>query len=323
MIAGVAVALASVFLESVLMSRLLCLTVAALSLVLSAMPESSQLAADEPDQAFEVRIEPAAPPGQPTVDDLLLRLDALEAEMAAPPAGRDRGLALMLVNSHLAGVNYYEEGGTRYFVTGLILINLSDEPITIPTTGIVLDADGQPLKLADAAAQLPRHDLQFGGGRLGRFTPPADSVIVPARGSAATTLIYAGIESASAVPALKLLVNWERGTETLDINAYQRGVLGLRIERLGPHNCGALLTINGELNAINAGHAGGRARRAGGGRGGAGRGRVERLRAASRRSAAGLAGCRIVGRPGPAVFAASADSGSGASDFSPGPAAGQ
>ncbi|MBL8849896.1 MAG: HEAT repeat domain-containing protein [Planctomycetaceae bacterium] len=234
------------------MSKLCNLTVAALSLALLSSPAMSQVESDEPGHAPDVRIEPAAPVGQPTVEELLQRLDALEAEMAAPAAARDRGLALMLASSHLASTNYFGEGGVRYFVTGLILINLTDEPVTIPTSGVVLEADGQKLQLADAEAQLSRHVLQFGNGQLGRYTPLAESIIIAGHGSTSTTLFFAGIDSATPVPALRLIVNWERGSETLDVNAYQRGVLGLEVERLGPHNCGALLTINGELNTVNA-----------------------------------------------------------------------
>lgn len=212
------------------------------------IPLAGQVVKDDGAPAAADGSAPAAPPG---VEELLRRLEELESRAAAPPERRTSGLVLMLEDSRLASTNYYDPEGIRYFLARLILINLTDGPLAIPSREIVLSADGAPLYLTDAAEALSRTPLQIGNQYL-MYEAPPETITVPSRGSAPVWVAFAGIESAAAVPPLKLSVTWEQGTESLDVNAYERGVLGLRSERLGPKACAALLTVGGELNTVNA-----------------------------------------------------------------------
>jgi HEAT repeat protein len=185
----------------------------------------------------------------PTVEELLRQLDELEARSSAP-ISRERGLAMILEDAHIASTNYYDPQGIRYLSVQLVLINLTDQAISIPSNQIVLEADGKQHTLAEAKERLARELVQVGND-VRQFSPPPETLEVPARDTASVWLTYP-IDSAAAVPPMTLTIDWDKGAEKLDINAYERGVLGLRAERLGPRNCAALLTVTGELNTVNS-----------------------------------------------------------------------
>lgn len=195
--------------------------------------------------------------GEPTVEELLQRLDELEARTrgdapAAQPAARSESLVMMLEHSNLATTNVYGPDGIRYFVTRLLLINLSDEPVAVETNRIVLTVDGREFTLADRPPRIESSPIQV-QGQLRQYNDikPEERLEVPPQGTAATWLLYAGLESPQ-VPELRLTLRTDDGEQTLNVNEYQRGMLGLGVERIGPEGCLALLTIPGELNSINA-----------------------------------------------------------------------
>ena len=199
-------------------------------------------------------IDPAfgqATESRPTVAELLQRLDELEGRTGQPPPGRERGLALMLEDVQLTNTNLYGPDGIRYFAARLLAINLTDEPIAVPTARITLIADDHERTLDESRAQLSRSTLQI-GDHLRRFPTIPETLDVPPSGTASTWLVFGPIESAAAVPSLLLKAAWDGGAAELNINAYERGVLGLRSERLGPEDCAALVTIHGELNSVNS-----------------------------------------------------------------------
>jgi len=185
----------------------------------------------------------------PSVEELLKRLDDLEARSSAPTS-RERGLAMILEDAHVASTNYYGPEGIRYLSVQLVLINLTEQAISIPSQQIVLEEDGKRHTLAEAADRLSPYRVQIGDGDR-MFAAPPEKLEVPPDGTVAVWLTYP-IDSAAAVPPMTLTIDWDKGAEKLDINAYERGVLGLRTERLGPKNCAALLTVAGELNTVNS-----------------------------------------------------------------------
>ena len=192
------------------------------------------------------------PESPPSVEELLRRLDELEGRTGQPARKRDGGLVLMLEDARLANTNRYDASGIRYFVARLLAINLTDQQVTIPTNRIVLIADTQEQTMAESASLLSRTRMQI-GDRDQRNPQLPESLEVPPHGTTSLRVVFAGLESASAVPALLLRAEWDGGTAELDVNDYERGVLALRTERLGPQDCLAMLTIHGELNSINAG----------------------------------------------------------------------
>lgn len=190
---------------------------------------------------------PSAAP--PSAEDLLRRLDEIEDRNAAP-VSRERGLAMILEQPHLASTNFYDPNGIRYLSVRLVLLNLTDQALSLAPESFAFEEDGTRHTLAEAGARLSRSFVQF-EGQARQYQPPTETLEIPAQGTASQWLAFP-IDSVAAVPAMSLLIDWEKGAERLDINAYERGVLGLRTERLGPRDCAALLTIGGELNTVNA-----------------------------------------------------------------------
>jgi HEAT repeat protein len=201
----------------------------------------------------------AQPEKEPTVEELLQRLDELErAQHGNQPAGQptDRAgtLVMMLEDPNLASTNYYGPEGIPYFVARLVLINLADQPVTIKTNDVTLTADGTRHTFQDRDPQLEKFPIQT-GREMRSFNDlrPPEEVTIPSGEKAAAWLLYSGLPGGPNVPKMQLDVKVGERSQSLDVNAYERGVLGLRTERLGPANCLALLTIGGELNAVNAG----------------------------------------------------------------------
>ena len=202
---------------------------------------------------------PAEPEKELTVEELLQRLDVLERaqqgdQPAAPPADRSGTLVMMLEEPNLASTNYYGPDGIPYFVARLVLINLADLPVTIRTDDITLTADGARLTLPDRNPQLEKTPIQAGRD-MRQFSDlkPPEEVTIPAGEKAALWLLYSGLPGGPSVPKMQIDLNTGDRQQSLDVNAYERGVLALQTERLGPEGCLALLTIRGELNTVNAG----------------------------------------------------------------------
>ena len=120
------------------------------------------------------------------------------------------------------------------------------------TNRIVLTADGREFTLQDRPPRMESSPIQV-QGQLRQYNDikPEERLEVAPQGTAATWLLYAGLESPQ-VPELRLTLRTDEAEQTLNVNEYQRGMLGLGVERIGPEGCLALLTIPGELNAINA-----------------------------------------------------------------------
>jgi hypothetical protein len=199
------------------------------------------------------------PGKEPTVEELLQRLDELERAQqggrpAGQPADRTGTLVLMLGEVNLASTNYYGPEGIPYFVARLVLINLADQPVTISTNDITLTADGTRHTVQDRNPQLENFPIQI-DREVRQFNDlkPAEEVTIASGEKASVWLLYSGLPGGPSVPKMQLDVPVGQRVQSLDVNAWERGVLDLRTERLGPENCLALLTIAGELNAVNAG----------------------------------------------------------------------
>lgn len=192
------------------------------------------------------------------VDALLKRLDEIEQE-SRTAAGRTSGartsrLAVLFEHSNLWSTNLYTNDGIRYFVTRAILINPGDETLNLQAADFVLLADGREFHLGEFPEQVKANGIYTCRETLTseQVTPPSD-LSVPRGGSAELWLVFCRLPTGPGVPRMKLRISLgAEERQEIDVNEYERGVLGLREERLGPQQCLALLTISGELNTINA-----------------------------------------------------------------------
>ncbi|REJ87352.1 MAG: hypothetical protein DWQ34_25080 [Planctomycetota bacterium] len=222
------------------MQRVLAISIAFLVLSLAARLPAQDQNADEP-----------------TVEELLQKLERLRNHLSGVPPQRgeaSESLALMLEDSNLLNTNNYGPEGVRYFSTRLVVINLSEEPVTIDPETIELIADGDRKPLLTDKERIQGMVFRL-GDQTRRYSDvrPTEPVEIAPGATASVWLLFVDLEPGADVPPLELRIPLADELMTLDVNAYHRGLLGLGVERIGPKNCLAKLTIAGELNSINAG----------------------------------------------------------------------
>ncbi len=169
----------------------------------------------------------------------------LEAQTPQP-------LRVTLEHAHL-WYTYPGTGGTRYFVTQIVIRNDSRVDQSVKLDDFVLTMDGQEFKPQHQLSGLQGFAFEVDGQTF-RFSQlnPDRAWSVPMKGTAANWLIFTDLPRNTELPQLTLrwTINGEDGSRDITQHHMQR--LGLNIERLGPDNMLGLLTVDGKLDSINA-----------------------------------------------------------------------
>src|SRR5205807_1240435 len=101
-----------------------------------------------------------------------------------------------------------------------------------------LASDGQSYQVKDAPQQFQYQQFQIGPQSMQlRALAMQPEVRVPVGGSAATWLLFPDLPPGNHVPPLVLKLKFGDGAQEIDVNAIQRDVLGLSIQRIGPRKC--------------------------------------------------------------------------------------
>ncbi len=195
----------------------------------------------------------------PTPAEALRKLDGIEAEARrvlpqSPLQTRTPNVAILLEDVYQGSTNAYTQDGIRFLALRMLVVNLTGEDRVLDLTPIRLKSGKQSLDWRQRPAGMDGFSFRAGNDFIAiRELQTPESVRLPARGLAAAWLLFAGLEREAVIPPMTLEIPTAAGTLQLDVNLYERAVLQLRVERIGPGNCLALLTIGGELNTINAG----------------------------------------------------------------------
>lgn len=201
----------------------------------------------------------AEPLPVPQRDALLQQLATVEAEAArlapaTPLTARTARLAFVIGSIYQGVTNLYSDDRTRYLAVRLFVINTSTEPQSLDVRGIRLRTGGKSLAWQDRPAGIDGYSFQADREHIAiREVQPPDLLAIPAQSVASTWLLYAGLELGPFVPDLALEIPADPRPLVLDVVAYERAVLGLHTERLGPSDCLALVSVDGVLNTVNAG----------------------------------------------------------------------
>ncbi len=165
----------------------------------------------------------------------------------------DGPLAVFFDNSSFGTTNAYGPGGVRYFVTRMVLTNLSDEDVEIRSADIELDADGDILHIADNTDEVGHVQIQTGDSRraLRELRTPS-TIRVEAEETVSVWLVFTHVPGSIQTPHLILRMPVGSTTISADISGFHAKILALELERIGPGGCVCLLRVNGELNSINA-----------------------------------------------------------------------
>ena len=216
-----------------------------------------------PRPAEGPRETPAQEPQKPkiapdSVEGILQRFHEVQLEIArkknqpAPEQpGKDKPI-LVLENPHLSQGRYH--GNNQYdrsFVVKLLIANPTGKDVELKRAGVTLTSDQKTYK---AAQRLTVYHDSYNIGRdyvsISSLTMN-DTVPIPAGQSASAWLLFEKLPMNPAVPDLKLTLEFGSDKREIDVNEFCEGLLKSRIERMGPKDCLAVVTIEGQLDPVN------------------------------------------------------------------------
>lgn len=184
-------------------------------------------------------------------------LDTIEAEITTRglPAPREKtphGDIGWTVD-RAAVVTYYQTTGPgRFLALRLAVGNRTKEPLTIAGSSIsaVIDGTAQLPRPLPKEVRTPSFLEQDINHPLDQCKTP-EQMTVPAGGVASAWLIFPELDGDTTVPPVVLKFELHGTVREFDVTAHQRGLLNLKIERIGPQQSLALVTIGGLLTTFN------------------------------------------------------------------------
>lgn len=198
----------------------------------------------------------------PSLERILERLDKVERELIelriksrkVPADKGDQRVLTLLETPYLGSAYVGSPTNQRFVALKLMLVNLTDQPLTLKRDDVQLSVDGQNFPIKE-----PSRQMQFPGFQIGqqqvqvRSLQTPKEVNVPVGGSSSTWMLFPELPAGSHVPQLVLKLKIGDKTRDIDVNAAQRDVLGVSVERIGPRQSLGLVTVAGALNTINVG----------------------------------------------------------------------
>lgn len=191
------------------------------------------------------------------VQSFWTQFDLVQSELSArqvtlPKTTADGATVAAIVDRAAAGVFYVSTGPTRYLVLHVRIGNRSERPLKIPREAVTATIDGDARSTDTLTSPLVNHSFMLGTEHLPlqQCQPPTE-IHVPAQGVAGAWLVYPKVTAGGDLP--KTVLHVRVGRQTIDIDALesQRALLGLNVERMGPRNSLAVLTVNGLLTTFN------------------------------------------------------------------------
>ena len=214
------------------------------------------VATTAPVKAPQPKLDPDSVPG------LLQRLDSVNRSLIETkvrpgpfvPAEQQRQLHVVLETPYLGANHYGSPSSIHYFAGRLRFVNLTDQDLSVASQKIALKADDQTFKVGEIPANLRGYG--FSVGNRGYSLSSSDlqtpeTLTVPAGGTAATWVTFAGLPGGAQVPKLTLEIPYGDETVAFSVNEFALGLMRRTIERIGPRQSLAVLRIGGELNTVN------------------------------------------------------------------------
>jgi Flp pilus assembly protein TadD len=199
---------------------------------------------------------------EPDLKQVLERLNRLERELLelriksgkVPQDKKDQRVITLMDTPYLGSVFFGSPTNQRFFAARLTLVNLTEQPVVLKRDDIKLVSDGQTYPVKEPPQQFQFHQFQIGqqAMQLKSLQTPAE-VQVPVGGTSSAWALFPELPPGSHVPPLVVQLKFGDTVKEIDVNAAQREVLGMKIDRLGPRGCLGMIRISGMLNTINAG----------------------------------------------------------------------
>lgn len=193
---------------------------------------------------------------------VLERVSRLEREInelrakegKVPLEKQDQRIIAVCETPYLGSIYAGPPGNVRFFTTRLMLINLTNEPLTLTQEDIQLSAGGQMVTLKDVPQRFQNHSIQLAQQTLPlRNLQMPKQIQVGAGATASQWILFSDFPTGNDVPQLVVKIKLAEKSREIDVTTAQRSALGVKVERIGPYGCLGLVTLNGQLDTINVG----------------------------------------------------------------------
>lgn len=168
---------------------------------------------------------------------------------------RDAAAPQIIIQSGYLGKWFTEDDDeTRLLILRVSVTNQHARPITVARSAWLLTANGQDIPAIPMPPELSEVTISIDGKSLSMDSVKTHTLRIDAGKEAATWLVFKNIPDGGPLPDLTLTCNLpEVARVKLDVDQIFAERLGLRIDRTGPADAIALLTINGSLDTVNVG----------------------------------------------------------------------
>ncbi|MFP6762941.1 MAG: HEAT repeat domain-containing protein, partial [Planctomycetaceae bacterium] len=140
----------------------------------------------------------------------------------------------------------------RWLAVQVSLINLTGKEITVLPEDYTLSADGTSMKLTELPSQIQSMSFQSGNQTHRLSSLKTQKLTLPHGANGQAWLVFAGLQKGSLPRRLELSIARPDGkSTTVDIVEYFGRMLGVGVERVGPRDSLAVMTIKGELNTVS------------------------------------------------------------------------
>ncbi|MCA9068341.1 MAG: hypothetical protein KDA84_05430, partial [Planctomycetaceae bacterium] len=183
---------------------------------------------------------------------------AKQKNLPAPNPPDDKKLIVVLENPHLSQGQYRSNNNyDRGFVVHMQFANPTKEDLQIKRSDLILHSDKKTYKAVERLSRY--HDSYRIDGNythLSNLKTP-DVIKVPAGKTASAWAVFSDMPTNPAIPDLELAMIIEgtkpdsKETRKIDVNEFSGALLEIQVERLGPKNCLAVITLGGQLDPIN------------------------------------------------------------------------
>ncbi|MEX2288564.1 MAG: HEAT repeat domain-containing protein, partial [Planctomycetaceae bacterium] len=201
-------------------------------------------------------------PANPLIEGLLQRLEKVEAELArlrtqkhvVPTDPKDQKILMMLETPYLGPSQYGRDNNeSRFLAAKLIFINLTPNPAAVKRDDISLEIDNNvtfPLKPVTGNLQYQSFQVGEQNYQLSNLAPASELKLVPGR-TASTWVVFTDLPGGNQTLQMRIKAKIGGKEQSLDVNEFAMGMLGIEIDRIGPRGSLALVTISGAFNTVN------------------------------------------------------------------------
>jgi len=181
------------------------------------------------------------------------QLKTLQQPPAHQPVVSQKTNAYLVVDDSTKGAPTYQaRNSTNHFLTRLILVNQSQQPLKLVRSQIKATVDGKAHPLSELPKNLGYLTVMV--GKTSQYLSNLkfeDEVLVPPGKQGSLWIAISNLPAGSRVPEIEFQTSLNGQTMSLNVNRFELGKLHHHVQLMGPNRCLAQLTITGELNSIN------------------------------------------------------------------------